>query len=58
MTGSDRYYFEARAEEELERARQATDSQIVASHHYLAKLYLEKLDRSKDETGLLRRSRS
>lgn len=43
MTRSDRYYLEARAEEELERAREAADPNAISSHRYVAALYLEKL---------------
>lgn len=43
MTKAGRYYLEARAEEEIERAQQSADPRAVASHYHLAELYLDKL---------------
>lgn len=51
MKRSDRYYLEARAEEEIEKAQQSCDPRAVASHYYLAELYLKKLHGSEQEAG-------
>ncbi len=39
----DRAYFERRAEEEIERARESADPRSVAIHYALSELYLERI---------------
>ena len=39
----DRAYFERRAEEEIERARESTDPRSVAIHYALSELYLDRI---------------
>jgi len=43
VTDDDRAYFERRAEEEIERARECTDPRTVAIHYALSELYLERI---------------
>lgn len=43
MSQDDEFYYRRRAEEEVERARQAVDPRIVEFHYALTELYLEKL---------------
>ncbi|NNM77794.1 hypothetical protein HJG53_12835 [Sphingomonas sp. ID1715] len=43
MPATNAEYYQARAEQELERAQQATDSRVVAVHFALAELYLERV---------------
>jgi hypothetical protein len=45
---SDDAYFAARAEEELERARQAADPAAARSHYILANFYLHRVHGAKD----------
>lgn len=45
----DRTYFERRAEEEIERARESTDPRTVAIHYALSELYLERIDAAPGE---------
>ena len=44
VTAEDRLYFEWRAEQEIERARESTDPRAVAIHYALSELYLERID--------------
>ena len=43
VADEDRAYFERRAEEEIERARECTDPRTVAIHYTLSELYLERV---------------
>ena len=43
MVGDDVAYFEQRAEEEIELARQAEDSRVVQAHYQLATAYLDRI---------------
>ena len=43
MPATNAEYFQAGAEQELERAQQATDSRVAAVHFALAELYLERV---------------
>ena len=43
VTDEDRAYFERRAEEEIERARESSDPRSVAIHYALSELYLERI---------------
>lgn len=49
MTDDDRVYFERRAEQEIERARESSDPRIVAVHYALSELYLERIGAAPDE---------
>lgn len=43
MSGSDRVYFEQRAEAEIEMAQRARDSRAVQAHYELANAYLDRI---------------
>lgn len=49
VTNDDRAYFERRAEEEIERARESDDPRSVAIHYALSELYLERVDAASGE---------
>ena len=49
VTADDRAYFERRAEEEIERARESVDPRTVAIHYALSELYLERIDAARGE---------
>lgn len=49
VTDDDRAYFERRAEEEIERARESDDPRSVAIHYALSELYLERVDAASGE---------
>ena len=49
MTVDDRAYFELRAEQEIERARESTDPRSVAIHYTLSELYLERIGAARGE---------
>lgn len=40
---NDTAYFQRRAEEEIEAAKRSVDPNVVALHHRLAELYLERV---------------
>lgn len=42
-------YYRRRAEEEVERASNATEPSVVAVHYAMAELYLARLPERKDE---------
>ena len=46
MSADDVAYYQRRAEEEVERARLATDPRSVQFHYAMTELYLEKLHAS------------
>lgn len=43
MFENDRYYYQKRAEAEIERAQKATLPRVVQAHYQLAEAYLDKL---------------
>jgi hypothetical protein len=43
MASEDIFYYERRAEAELELAQRATDSRVVKAHYDLATQYLERI---------------
>lgn len=49
VTADDRAYFEQRAEQEIERARESTDPRTVAIHYALSELYLERIEAAPGE---------
>jgi hypothetical protein len=51
LPATDKDYLEARAEEELELARKATDPDAVSAHYELACRYLDLLHPETSETG-------
>lgn len=50
MSASKAEYYHSRAEQELERAQESTDPRVVAVHHALAELYLERLTAEQSES--------
>lgn len=52
MSESDTEYFQLRAEQEVERARLATKSEVVAVHYALSELYLERVAKARPEGGI------
>lgn len=44
----DLSYFQHRAEEEVKRAQEATLPEVVAAHHILSELYLERVARVRE----------
>lgn len=49
VTNDDRAYFERRAEQQIERARESDDPRSVAIHYALSELYLERVDAAREE---------
>ncbi len=43
MSAEDEDYFQRRAEEEVERARQSDDPLVVRFHYALSELYFDRL---------------
>ena len=43
MARDDESYYRRRAEEEIERAQQSNDPNVVRSHYLLAELYLDQI---------------
>lgn len=48
---ADAFYYEARAEEELELAQAADHPEAVRSHYLLAGIYLDRVHGSEDQGG-------
>jgi hypothetical protein len=49
MAKHENSYLLSRAEEEIEKAQQSTDSRAVSAHFQLAELYLDEAYRHSDE---------
>ena len=49
VTEEDCAYFERRAEEEIDRARESADPRSVAIHYMLSELYLERIGAARGE---------
>lgn len=43
MSDTDAEYFQRRAEQEVQRAQQATKPEVVAAHYALSELYLQRV---------------